>query len=143
MRILVYVVLATIFEAIGDAVMRVALRSPYALTGRIALFAVASFLLTIVRIIFESCSGRVRDCDRNLSRVVVRCISDSEFYLLPARSVVGRIHRRNFHPYWYSDCLLLEMTILRHLFISMSPLRTRIQRRCNSAVDWSTSSATV
>lgn len=47
MRILVYVVLATIFEAIGDAVMRVALRSPYALTGRIALFAVASFLLTM------------------------------------------------------------------------------------------------
>jgi hypothetical protein len=47
MRILIYVVLATIFEAIGDAVMRVALRSPYALTGRIALFALASLLLSM------------------------------------------------------------------------------------------------
>jgi hypothetical protein len=47
MRILVYVVLATSFEAVGDAVMRVALRSPYALTGRIGLFALASLLLTM------------------------------------------------------------------------------------------------
>jgi hypothetical protein len=36
-----------IFEAVGDAVMRVALRSPYALPGRIELFALASFLLTM------------------------------------------------------------------------------------------------
>ena len=47
MRILAYVVVATMFEAVGDAVMRVALRSPYALPGRIALFALASFLLTL------------------------------------------------------------------------------------------------
>lgn len=47
MRILAYVVAATIFEAVGDAVMRVALRSPYALPGRIGLFALASFLLTM------------------------------------------------------------------------------------------------
>src|SRR5277367_3773464 len=47
MRILAYVVVATMFEAVGDAVMRVALRSPYALPGRIALFALASFLLTM------------------------------------------------------------------------------------------------
>src|SRR5260221_12375171 len=38
MKILAYVVAATIFEAVGDAVMRVALRAPYAL---------ASFLLTL------------------------------------------------------------------------------------------------
>src|ERR1700681_4048065 len=47
MRILAYVVAATIFEAVGDAVMRVALRSPYAVPGRIALFALASVLLTL------------------------------------------------------------------------------------------------
>jgi drug/metabolite transporter (DMT)-like permease len=47
MKILAYVVAATIFEAVGDAVMRVALRSPYALPGRIALFALASILLTM------------------------------------------------------------------------------------------------
>jgi drug/metabolite transporter (DMT)-like permease len=47
MKILAYVVAATIFEAVGDAVMRVALRSPYALPGRIALFALASVLLTL------------------------------------------------------------------------------------------------
>jgi drug/metabolite transporter (DMT)-like permease len=47
MRTLAYVVAATIFEAVGDAVMRVALRSPYALPGRIALFALASVLLTL------------------------------------------------------------------------------------------------
>lgn len=47
MKILAYVVAATIFEAVGDAVMRVALRSPNALPGRIALFALASFLLTM------------------------------------------------------------------------------------------------
>ena len=47
MKILAYVVTATIFEAVGDAIMRVALRSPYALPGRIALFALASFLLTM------------------------------------------------------------------------------------------------
>jgi hypothetical protein len=47
MKILAYVVVATIFEAVGDAIMRVALRSPYALPGRIALFALASVLLTL------------------------------------------------------------------------------------------------
>src|SRR5258708_13412442 len=47
MKILAYVVAATIFEAVGDAVMRVALRAPYALAGRVGLFALASFLLTL------------------------------------------------------------------------------------------------
>jgi hypothetical protein len=47
MKILAYVVTATIFEAVGDAVMRVALRAPYVLAGRVALFALASFLLTL------------------------------------------------------------------------------------------------
>src|SRR5882757_449662 len=47
MRILAYVVAATIFEAVGDAVMRVAIGSPYALPGRIGLFALAAFLLTM------------------------------------------------------------------------------------------------
>jgi small multidrug resistance family-3 protein len=47
MKILAYVVAATIFEAVGDAVMRVALRAPYALPSRIGLFALASFLLTM------------------------------------------------------------------------------------------------
>ena len=47
MKLLGYVVAATIFEAVGDAVMRVALRAPYALAGRVGLFALASFLLTL------------------------------------------------------------------------------------------------
>jgi len=47
MKILALVVVATIFEAVGDAVMRVALRSPHALPGRVALFVLASFLLTM------------------------------------------------------------------------------------------------
>ena len=47
MKILAYVVAATIFGAVCDAVMRVALRAPYALPGRIGLFALASFLLTM------------------------------------------------------------------------------------------------
>ena len=47
MKILAYVIGATIFEAVGDAVMRVALRAPYAPAGRVLLFALASFLLTL------------------------------------------------------------------------------------------------
>ncbi len=47
MKILAFVVAATIFEAVGDAVMRIALQSPYALLGRIALFALASVLLSM------------------------------------------------------------------------------------------------
>jgi hypothetical protein len=47
MKILAYVIVATIFEAVCDAVMRIALRSPYALPGRIVLFALASCLLTM------------------------------------------------------------------------------------------------
>ena len=47
MKILAYVVAAMIFEAVGDAVMRVALRTPHALAGRVALFALAAFLLTL------------------------------------------------------------------------------------------------
>ena len=47
MKILAFVVAATIFEAVGDAVMRIVLRSPYALLGRIALFALASVLLSM------------------------------------------------------------------------------------------------
>jgi small multidrug resistance family-3 protein len=45
MTILAYVVAATAFEAVGDAVMRIALQSRYAVPGRIALFALASVLL--------------------------------------------------------------------------------------------------
>ena len=47
MRVLAFVIIATVFEAVGDAVMRIALQSPYALQGRIALFALASVLLTM------------------------------------------------------------------------------------------------
>ena len=47
MRILGYIVAATIFEAVGDAVMRIALRSPNSLPGRITLFGLASVLLAI------------------------------------------------------------------------------------------------
>ena len=47
MKVLAFVVGATIFEAVGDAVMRVALRSQYALPGRIALFTLASVLLAL------------------------------------------------------------------------------------------------
>jgi hypothetical protein len=46
-KILAYVVTATIFEVVGNAVVRIALRSPYALPGRIALFALASVLLSM------------------------------------------------------------------------------------------------
>jgi small multidrug resistance family-3 protein len=47
MKVLAFVIIATVFEAVGDAVMRIALQSPYALRGRIALFALASVLLTM------------------------------------------------------------------------------------------------
>ena len=47
MKVLTFVIVATIFEAVGDAVMRIALKLPYALPGRIALFALASVLLAM------------------------------------------------------------------------------------------------
>jgi hypothetical protein len=47
MRILALVVTATIFEATGDAVMRMAIRDPFSLPARIGLFALASLLLTL------------------------------------------------------------------------------------------------
>ena len=47
MKILTLVIVATIFEAVGDAVMRIALQSSYALQGRIALFGLASVLLAL------------------------------------------------------------------------------------------------
>ena len=47
MKVLAFVIVATIFEAVGDAVMRIALQSPSALRGRIALFALASVLLAM------------------------------------------------------------------------------------------------
>lgn len=47
MKVLAFVVLATIFEAVGDAVMRIALQWRYALPGRIALFALGSILLAL------------------------------------------------------------------------------------------------
>jgi len=47
MKVLTFVIVATIFEAVGDAVMRIALKLPYALPSRIALFALASILLAM------------------------------------------------------------------------------------------------
>ena len=47
MKVLAFVIVATIFEAVGDAVMRIALKLPYTLPGRIALFALASVLLAM------------------------------------------------------------------------------------------------
>jgi hypothetical protein len=47
MKVLGFVILATIFEAVGDAVMRTALQNRYALAGRIGLFGLASVLLAM------------------------------------------------------------------------------------------------
>jgi drug/metabolite transporter (DMT)-like permease len=47
MRVWAFIIGATIFEAVGDAVMRMALKLPYALPSRIAMFALASVLLTL------------------------------------------------------------------------------------------------
>jgi small multidrug resistance family-3 protein len=47
MKTFAFIVLATIFEAVGDAVMRLALKTPLALPGRIGLFALASLLLAL------------------------------------------------------------------------------------------------
>jgi hypothetical protein len=47
MKVLAFVIVATIFEAVGDAVMRIALQARYALPGRIAIFALASVLLAL------------------------------------------------------------------------------------------------
>lgn len=47
MKILAFVVAATIFEAVGDAVMRVALQTSYALPTRLSLFGLASALLAL------------------------------------------------------------------------------------------------
>ena len=47
MKVLTFVIIATIFEAVGDAVMRIALKLPYALPSRIALFALGSILLAM------------------------------------------------------------------------------------------------
>jgi drug/metabolite transporter (DMT)-like permease len=47
MQILAFVVVATIFEAVGDAVMRIALQTSPPLPSRIALFGLASLLLAM------------------------------------------------------------------------------------------------
>lgn len=47
MKTLAFIVLATLFEAVGDAVMRLALKTPLALPGRVGLFALASLLLAL------------------------------------------------------------------------------------------------
>src|ERR1700693_1019244 len=47
MKVLAFVLVATTFEAVGDAVMRIALHTHYALAGRISLFALASVLLAL------------------------------------------------------------------------------------------------
>jgi hypothetical protein len=47
MRVLGFVIVATVIEAVGDAVMRMALQNSYALPGRIALFGLASILLAM------------------------------------------------------------------------------------------------
>lgn len=47
MKVLAFVVAATIFEAVGDAIMRIALRAPMALPGRVGLFTLASLLLAL------------------------------------------------------------------------------------------------
>lgn len=46
MKIFLFVLVATIFESVGDAVLRIALRTP-ALPARIGLFAVGGMLLTL------------------------------------------------------------------------------------------------
>ena len=47
MKVLGFVILATIFEAVGDVLMRTALQSRYAMAGRIGLFGLASVLLAL------------------------------------------------------------------------------------------------
>jgi hypothetical protein len=55
MKVLAFVIVATIFEAVGDAVMRIALQARYALPGCVALFALASVLLAMYAV-SESCA---------------------------------------------------------------------------------------
>jgi hypothetical protein len=49
MKVLAFVIVATMFEAVADAVMRMAPQNRYALPGRIALFALAS--------VYSPCTG--------------------------------------------------------------------------------------
>jgi hypothetical protein len=53
MKILAFVIVATICEAVGDAVMRIALRAQYALPGRVALFGIASILLVMYGVLLN------------------------------------------------------------------------------------------
>jgi small multidrug resistance family-3 protein len=47
MKVIAFVLAATIFEAVGDAVMRIAIQTSSALPARVGLFALASVLLSI------------------------------------------------------------------------------------------------
>jgi hypothetical protein len=53
MKILAFIIVATICEAVGDAVMRIALRTQYGLPGRVALFAIASTLLAMYGVLLN------------------------------------------------------------------------------------------
>ena len=113
MKILSYVVAATIFEAVGDAVMRVALRAPYALPGRIGLFALASFLLTMYGLLLNLAPLEFATVTGIYLASLVRGVSNREFSLLSAGSLGWRTGWRHVYRRGCSDYLLLEVSNVR------------------------------
>jgi small multidrug resistance family-3 protein len=89
MKVLTFVIIATVFEAVGDAVMRIALQSPYALPGRIALFALASVLLTMYGLFLNLAPVEFATVDRDLSRVIVYRVSSRQLSFLSHTSSPG------------------------------------------------------
>ncbi len=72
MKVLGFVILATIFEAVGDVLMRTALQSRYAMAGRIGLIRSGVRPSGFVWTFPQPCACRICYGDRNLPRIVVR-----------------------------------------------------------------------
>lgn len=102
MKMLAFIVGATIFEAVGDAVMRIALHY-HVMPGRILLFASATVLLAMYGAF--------------LNLAPIEFASATGIYLgslFIAFQIVnylraGRPARRNIHSHWCGDYLLLEI----------------------------------
>jgi hypothetical protein len=114
MKVLAFVIVATIFEAVGDAVMRIALQARYALPGRIAIFALASVLLALYGLFlnlapveFATVTG-IYLASLFIAFQIVN-------YIFFRNAIGSRPARRRVHRCWCCDHLLLEIETGEHV----------------------------
>jgi hypothetical protein len=122
MKVFLFVLCATIFEATGDAIVRMALHHP-SMPARIGLFLLGAILLALYGTSLQSGTHRFRSGYRDVCRDSVRRLPGCQLCLLPHGSDCSGFSRRSFDRYRRFSCFSLALASLIQIALLLLDFR--------------------